>query len=82
MVIAYLAEQFQKLREMSLDGYAHLHGEQVHLVQFDFGLTLGHFFDVFLLLLIKNTETRKNIKEARNKSENKFVYLYNCNLDA
>ncbi len=57
-MITYLAEQFQKLWKMSLDGYAHLHGEQVHLVQLDFDLTPGPFFHGFQLLLIKNTETR------------------------
>ncbi len=66
MVIAYLAEQVQKLREMSLDGYVHLLGKQVYLVQFDLGLTPGpFFFDVFLLLLIKNSKTRK--KHQKNK---------------
>ncbi len=73
-MIVYLAEQFKKLWEMSLNGYAHLHGEQVQLVQFDFDLTTGPFSDVFCFFALKIQKQEKNFNETRNKSENKFVY--------
>ncbi len=63
---------------------AHLHGEQVHLVQFDFGLTRGLFFDILLLPLIKNTETRKKHQRTQeiNVKINLFICEYNSNLGA
>jgi len=40
--------------ETPFDGYAHLHGELVHLVQLDFGLAPGPFSD--FLCLLKKTQ--------------------------